>query len=217
MTNLAALNYSYEELSVPAKPVTAPLLMRLNRLGVTVAPEAHAALAATSHAPTHASAELLGASAGAIDVQGAGTSVPVTVHLDATVEKRVTQSLAAASLSAPPDRVYLKLENVRGTLDSTVLGVYVNLPAGADTADQLRAHHVGDVALFGLRRASARNGAHGGSGLTFVLDITPSLDQQYLAGKLSNSSLEVSLLPDRKLPEKSTIEVGRVSVYRQPN
>ncbi|WP_321839529.1 tyrosinase family protein [Paraburkholderia bannensis] len=217
MTSLAALNYSYQDLSVPAKPTTAPLLMRLKRLGVAVAPDAHAAAVVTSRAPTHASAELLGASAGAIDVQGAGTAVPVTVQLDAVVEKRVTQSLAAASLAAPPDRVYLKLENVRGTLDSTVLCVYVNLPAGADTPDQLRAHHVGDVALFGLRRASARNGAHGGSGLTFVLDITPSLDQQYLAGTLSNSSLDVSLLPARKLPAQSTIEVGRVSVYRQPN
>ena len=111
--------------------------------------------------------------------------------------------------------MYLKLENVTGQLDSTVLGVYINLPAGAGPADR-RAQHVGDVGLFGLRRASAKDGAHGGAGLSFVLDVTGFIDQLYLQHRLAEGTVQVSLVPRRALPGAAAIDVGRVSLYRQP-
>ncbi|GAB2920164.1 tyrosinase family protein [Paraburkholderia jirisanensis] len=213
VNSLSQLNYSYQDASAPAK-ATPLLALRLQKLGALQPTEA----AAISLAPkaTQAPAELLGASADAVEVAGAGTA-PVKVRMDADVQRRVTSSLKQASRAALPDHVYLKLENVRGTLDSTVLGVYVDLPPGPCTTDVLRAHHAGDVGLFGLRLASATHGAHGGAGLTYVLDISHLVDQLYLDDKLSGGNIDVTLRPRRQLPAQGKIEVGRVSVYRQPN
>ncbi|OJA46543.1 tyrosinase [Burkholderia ubonensis] len=215
VTNLATLNYTYEDLAVASHPAAAPLLLRLQRLGVAGLPAA-AAHRAPSPRATQAPAELLGASTGAVEISGAGSG-PVSVRLDADVQKRVVTSLVQASLAAPPDRVYLKLENVRGALDATVLGVYVNLPAGARTPAILRAHHAGAIALFGLRRASTADGAHGGDGLTYVLDISHLLDELYREDQLPSANITVTLLARRALPDEEKIEVGRVSVYRQPD
>lgn len=213
MTSLSNLNYTYEDVSAPAKPAVAPLARRLQTLGV--APAA-AASNAPSPQPTQAPAELLGASTGAIQLSAA-SAPPVSVRLDPGVQKLVTQSLKTASNATPPDHVYLKLENVRGALDSTVLGVYINLPSETAAADVLREHHAGDIGLFGLRRASAKHGAHGGDGLTFVLDISHLIDRLYVDKELSSGSIQVSLRPRRGLPGQCTIDVGRLSVYRQPN
>ncbi|RQR50944.1 tyrosinase family protein [Burkholderia sp. Bp9126] len=215
VTSLATLNYTYQDLATAGQPATAPLLLRLHRLGVAGLPAATAHRAPSPKA-TQAPAELLGASTGAVQISGAGTG-PISVRLDADVQKRVMTSLAQASFTAPPDHVYLKLENVRGALDATVLGVYVNLPAGARTPAILRAHQAGAVALFGLRRASTADGAHGGDGLTYVLDISRLLDQLYREDQLPSANITVTLLARSALPEQETIEVGRVSVYRQPD
>ncbi|MBN3815973.1 tyrosinase family protein [Paraburkholderia sp. Se-20369] len=215
VTSLANLDYTYQDLVAVDLPVAAPLLLRLQNLGVTGLPAATAHHAPSPQA-TQTPAELLGAATDAVQISGAGSG-PISLRLDADVQQRVIKSLAAASLSAPPDHVYLKLENVRGTLDTTVLGVYVNLPADGGSPAVRRAHHAGAISLFGLRRASEADGAHGGDGLSFVLDITRLLDQQYLDGQLPSENLTVTLLARRALPEQDTIEVGRVSVYRQPD
>ena len=214
VTSLANLDYTYEDLAVAGQVAGAPLVLRLQRLGVAglAAATAHQA---PSPKATQTPAELLGAASGAVQISGAGSG-SISVRLDADVQQRVIRSLEGASLAAPPDRVYLKLENVRGTLDATVLGVYVNLPADHGSPAVLHAHQAGAIALFGLRRASEADGEHGGDGLTYVLDITRLLDQQYLDGELPSENLTVTLLARRALPEQATIEIGRVSVYRQP-
>ena len=99
-------------------------------------------------------AELVGANEGPVQLKSSGARA--TVKLNAKVQKKVTRSLAAASEASLPDRAYLQLENVRGNIDANKLDVSVNQ------------QHVGTVALFGLRRASLKDGAHGGEGLTFV-------------------------------------------------
>ncbi|MBN3778180.1 tyrosinase family protein [Burkholderia sp. Ac-20345] len=214
MTSLANLDYTYEDLAVAGQVAGAPLVLRLQKLGVAGLPAATAHQAPSPKA-TQTPAELLGAASGAVQISGAGSG-SISVRLDADVQQRVIESLADASLAAPPDRVYLKLENVRGTLDATVLGVYVNLPADHASPAVRRAHQAGAIALFGLRRASDVDGGHGGDGLTYVLDITRLLDQQYLEGQLPSANLTVTLLARHALSEQATIEIGRVSVYRQP-
>ncbi|HEX6705267.1 MAG TPA: tyrosinase family protein [Albitalea sp.] len=213
MNSTSTLNYTYQEVPALDKPASTALAMRLMNLGVDRARAA--AAPARSPARPRAPAELLGASAGAVQVSGAGTG-PIGVRLDAGVQKLVSQSLRDAAPSNLPDQVYLKLENVRGTLDATVLGVYVDLPEGASLTQRGR-QHAGDVGLFGLRRASAKDGAHGGAGLTFVLDVSEWIDKLHLESKLAAGSVHISLLPRRELPGQSKIEVGRISLYRQPN
>jgi tyrosinase len=115
----------------------------------------------------------------------------------------VSASLAAASDASLPDRVYLRLENVRGDIDATKLYVSVNQ------------QQIGHVALFGLRRASSTDGPHGGGGLTFVLDITNVIDNLFLNNALDAESLDVRIEPNHEVPDDEELTVGRVSIYRQ--
>ncbi len=118
------------------------------------------------------------------------------------------------SETAPPDRVFLHLENVRGTHDASVLSVYINLREGAKPSEhpELLARSVG---LFGLRRASLKEGKHAGQGLNFVLEITKIIDALHLKKSLDVDALSVRIVPHRAVPEKAEITVGRVGIYRQ--
>jgi tyrosinase len=119
-----------------------------------------------------------------------------------------------ASETAPPDRVFLNLENVRGTHDATALSVYINLPEGAKPSDhpELLA---GSVGLFGLRGASLKDDKHAGQGLNFVLDITKIIDALHLKNALDVDSVKVRIVPHHMIPDQAQITVGRVSIYRQ--
>ena len=213
MNSLAALDYTYQDLHLPTQPALNATTQRLKNLGVPLSPGVN--LRASPVGKVQAPADLLGASAPHVQISGAGTG-PVNVRMDHALKNLVTASLSDASHDTPPDRVYLKLENVRGVLDSTVLGVFINLPTDA-SADERQDYFVGSVGLFGIRAASAVNGAHSGAGLTFVLDISAVVDQLHLQNKLSADNLRVSLLPRQNLPHQTTIEVGRLSLYRQAN
>ena len=152
--------------------------------------------------------ELVGASQAPLHIANEGTQA--AIKLDTLVRRKTVRGLAAAAEGGLPDKTFLKLENVRGAFDASVLRVYVNSPKN-DTPQYL----VGNVALFGMRRASAKDGQHGGEGLTFVLDVTPFIDQLHLGKALDVDSLRVNVVPDRPLPDKTEITVGRISLYRQ--
>jgi tyrosinase len=208
MNSLSQLNYTYD--SLPKLPAGAPrLAQRLTRLGAAAA-AARVAQGATVNPSNNA--ELVGASQGALPIRGSGARA--TVKLDANVRQKVSASLAMASETAAPDRVYLNLEDVRGTEDASVLSVYINLPEGAKPSDhpELLA---GSVGLFGLSDASFEDGKHGGGGLSFVLDITNIIDALHLSNALDVDSLNVTIVPHRAVPEQAQITVGRISIYRQ--
>lgn len=210
--HLASLNYAYDDAAVPQKAVVNLLAQRLVTLGALGTASDMGAL--QGKALQTKPAELLGANTGPVQISNSGhTAVEVALH--PVVQKNVVQSLKLASTIALPDELYLKLENVRGTQDATVLRVYVDLPPQADQTKQ-RAQFVGSVGLFGLRRASTKDGAHGGAGLTFILDISRFVDTLFVENKLSADSIQVSVESSSGLPQSNHIEVGRVSIYRQP-
>lgn len=161
---------------------------------------------------TNSKTELMGASGAAIPIKGDG--VTTTVRLDSNVRRKVSRSLTEASAAAPPDRVYLSLENVRGTRDGTALSVYVNLPEGANPSDHPD-HLAGAVGLFGLRTATLADREHAGGGLNFTLDITKIVDTLHLQNALDADSLQVKIVPYQRLPDQAEITVGRVGVYRE--
>lgn len=210
VANLNDLQYSYQELgAVPAGPNL--VAARLARLGGPAAPQqlqGGRAKLTVSRQP-----ELLGASTRPIVVEGAGAR-PVSVALDAGVRRQVARSVALATSGALPDRTYLKLDDVRGPFDAAVLDVHVNLSDPA-RADERRATFAGQVALFGLRRASVPDGHHGGAGLSFVLDITHLIDDMVTSKTFDVGSLQVSLLPRRALPAGVKVTVGRIGLYRE--
>jgi tyrosinase len=210
MNSLSQLDYTYDSLLAPVRASAAAALAdRLTRLGSTATA---AKVRQGVHVATPKRIELVGANQAPLPVTGAGASTSVT--LDAGVRRKMSASLAAATESAPPDRVFLNLENVRGTHDASVLSVYINLPPGARPAEhpELLA---GSIGLFGLRRASLTEGAHAGRGLNFVLDITQIVDVLHLGNALDVDTLRVTIVPHRQIPDQAEITVGRISIYRQ--
>jgi tyrosinase len=210
--SLGKLSYTYDSLAavvapvVPARPV---LEQRLARLGATAATIQKATTATQGTV-----VELVGASPRGVPVEGVGAVA--TIRLNPDVRRKVSASLALARETAAPDRVFLNLENVRGTQDSSVLSVYINLPEGAapeDHPDLL----AGSVGLFGLHSASFKDGKHGGEGLNFVLDITKIVDTLHVQNALDVDSLQVRIVPNRLVPSRAKITVGRISIYRQGN
>lgn len=216
VSNLLTLDYTYDILVNPilaatsglpdpkAQPVA--LAARMNRLGAPALDAARPQVVAAARA-----SELLGASDNNLPLKGDLSRT--TVKLDSKVQKKLSNSLSLASFSAQPDRVFLKLEGITGTRGATILGVYVNLPEGANPADhpELKA---GSIGLFGMQQASKKDGKHGGGGLAFSVEITSIVDDLHLGKALDTSSLDVSLVPYRPLTEGADITVGRVSVYR---
>jgi tyrosinase len=210
MSSLSPLNYSYDSLPKPASaPAAAQLAQRLTQLGATAA-ATKVKEGATVTAGKNM--ELVGANQEALPIKGSGARTSIT--FDTGVRRKLSASLAEASETAAPDRVFLHLENVRGTRDATVLSVYIDLPEGAKPSGHPELF-AGSVALFGLRSASLQDGKHAGQGLNFILDITKIIDALHVRNALDVDSLNVRIVPHRAIPDQAPITVGRISIYRQ--
>jgi tyrosinase len=157
-------------------------------------------------------AELLGVNANELEIKGAGAHT--VVRLNADVHRNLAATSANTSGDTVRNRVYLILENIRGTHDATVLNVYVNLPEAASPGDH-RKLLAGSVALYGLRRASVQPREDGGLGLTSVLDITRMLIEPPAARSTPANEIRVSIVPARQLPDAAGIVVGQVSIFRE--
>jgi tyrosinase len=202
MVDVNALGYTYDDVSGALGP-TPMMAARIERLR----PGSSGGSANVARATK---TELVGASPQAIALAGAEAST--RVELDGAVRARVAATLAAASTAAPPDRVFLNLENVTGTQDSVAFHVYVGVPAGSEPTPDRQA---GSIALFGVSQASDPDGEHGGQGLNFVLEITDIIDGLHLGGGLTADDLEVRLVPLRPVPDAARVRIGRISVVRQ--
>ena len=197
--SLSKVDYTYDDLTpttTPQAPNT--LSQRLVKLGV--APEV-ANTAQGERMDSSGDVELLGANNGPLRIGSSGAHAHVM--LDSGVQGRVSASLAAASGTNVPDHVYLQLENIRGNRDAFILDVSVNQQP------------VGSVAMFGLRRASMRDGEHGGGGLTHILDITDVIDNLFINKALDVDALDVRITPNNAVPEGEEITIGRISIYRE--
>jgi tyrosinase len=155
-------------------------------------------------------AELLGANSGELEIKGSGAST--VVRLTTEGQRRLSDLLGGPSVAEFSGGVYLGLENIRGTFDAAVLNTYINLPENARAADHrnLLAESVG---LYGLRMASIRQGENTGQGLTFILETTRILMELLASKSLNAEEIRVSILPDRPLPDSTTIVIGRVSLF----
>jgi tyrosinase len=209
MADLSKLGYDYDDVTPPA--TTLRLSMRLQLLSARP-PASPPSAGGPPPMATPRNVELLGANTEGVRLVGA--EARTTVALDNAVKRKLTASLAAATEAAPPDRVFLNLENVRGLNDAAVVNIYINVPGGEDPArhPEFRA---GSIALFGVRKATLAGDEHAGNGLTFVLEITPIIDRLHLAGALDAGRLDVRLVPRNPVSEAAQISIGRISVFRQ--
>jgi tyrosinase len=97
---------------------------------------------------------------------------------------------------AAPQRVVLTVDNVDAERNpGTVYGIYVNLPDDASD-DELRAHHAGNISLFGIERMHQPRGddhAHGGMRVT--VDITDLVTRLSARGIWKGDDVDVTLRP----------------------
>jgi tyrosinase len=152
--------------------------------------------------------EMVGASENRVSLAAEPTEVEVAV------ETPSGPALMEGKEGAQPRKVYLKVENVRGTeLVAPKYLVYVNLPSGADPAEY-EGRRAGQVSMFGVREASETNEEHSGSGLTFSFDITGVVQRLQEAGEWDPQRLRVTFAPARVGAEQGgNVSAGRVSLY----
>lgn len=210
-TRALNLGYSYEDDTTPT-----PSSRRSRRLEGLGVPPLAAVQAMESVSMEHP-AEIMGANDGKLNLSAG--AVATKVRLDKPTKARLVESLNAA-LSAPapkePDRVFLKLENIRGFNDAALFSVYVGLPPEADPASHPE-NLAGTVSMFGVSKASRdATGSEGGNGLTQVFDISSIVDSLHLHGGLQDlESLDVRFVPYRPVRPESRISVGSVKMLRQ--
>ncbi|MCC5936057.1 MAG: tyrosinase family protein [Lunatimonas sp.] len=196
VNSLSSLDYEYDDLFSGISTVTVnALTKRMNILGVQ---PTDASTDTTMELITNS--ELVGANDKTLTLDGAG--LQTTIRFDSGAWKKVSKSFLNASETTMPDQIYLQIENVKGNVDANILTVSVN--------HQLAGH----ISLFGLRKASKQDG-HDGSGLSFILPITPIIDSLHLENSLNLEALDVKILPSNPIGEKQKITVGRISVYRE--
>ena len=170
------LDYVYEDVSDPLGGRTR-VADRFAMLGRPApAPAMGMAMGAAMARPPQA--ELLGANAQAVRLEG--KSVNTQVALDPQATRKLSASFAPrgmgmAGAATEPDRVFLNLENIRGGNDGVIFDIYVGLPPGAKPEDHPE-NRAGAVALFGVAKASRDDGGHGGNGLVKVVEITKVID-----------------------------------------
>jgi tyrosinase len=168
--------------------------------------------------------EIVGASDRPVQLTGDAVTVPVRI------DRRAAQALRAdparARLPEPEHRAYVDVEDIDAARDpGVVYGVYVNLP-GDPTDDDLAAHHVGNVSLFGVERARNPRGDEPGHGLRLSMEITDVLDRMAAQGTWSDGEqVEVTFRPitlqrrDAAVAPAAAnhpdlpVTVGRVSVH----
>ncbi|HET9646263.1 MAG TPA: hypothetical protein VFP68_23565 [Burkholderiaceae bacterium] len=165
--------------------------------------------------PQGAPAELLGAS----EVQGLALgSQPVTATLKVSsapaqrVSSSLTRSRATSQTHEEPDRVFLRLENIRGDNGSALFDVYLAQESGQQPTSQA---HVGVISLFGLEQASDPGGPHGGQGLTKAIEITDFVDALHLTSETFPDTLQVRIVPRSDVRHEDRITVGQISLYRR--
>ena len=155
-------------------------------------------------------AELLGASSQALEIRASGADT--IVKLNPNGQRKLLEGLANVSAETSLLRVYLMLENIRGSQDATVLSAYVNLPEGARPGDH-RDLLAGSVGLYGLSRASSADDGNRGAGLAFILEITRIIIDLVATKSFDADEIRVSIVPNRQLPDSTDIVIGRIVIF----
>jgi tyrosinase len=150
-------------------------------------------------------AELAGASQAAIPLGTGRSSARVAIAPEA-------RSVLASVGDTEAKRVFLNIENITGRGPPGTYKVYVNVPDGEDPESH-QDHFVGTLPLFGIGEQSEDDAAHGGSGLTLVLEITGLVNRLQGEGTWNEFDLDVDFVPLRPVPEGADVKIGRLSVY----
>ena len=123
-------------------------------------------------------------------------------------------------------RVLVNVENIEVERDPGIAyAVYLNLPAGADTASAER-HYIGNISFFGIQKMSDPDQPHGdAAGFRHGFDVTDVVSTLKDLNLWDPSSLTVTFEPIAPLPppgdvsaeepseELPPVRIGRVSLF----
>jgi hypothetical protein len=121
-----------------------------------------------------------------------------------------TANSVSAQTPGEPDRLFLKLRNIRGNQGACVFDVSVSVPGAAHPPVR-----VGSLALFGIEKASDPNSDDGGSGLTRTIEITEATDR-YLPELKKAGRIVVTISPRGKMGPGDKISIQTMGLYRLP-
>ena len=113
------------------------------------------------------------------------------------------------------DRICLLLANVKGSNDATALSVFATLQPPADASSNTESF-VESFSLYGLRRASIQVGNDdGGSGLSFIADITKVVVKQLPTNPVKSIQVHIDIVPEPPLPDSVRIMIGYMGIFIQ--
>lgn len=161
--------------------------------------------------PERQTLELLGSNSEVVTVGAGGARTEVALE---TGSARVAvTNMGASTPGEQTVRLYLQFEAMKGTAPTSVLEVYLNVPADASPRDhpELRA---GTLYLFGIERASRPRNGHAGNGLGFALDITDISVRLRSDNALDPSGMSVTLLPAADSASEP-VTIGKISVVKR--
>ena len=200
-------------------PTAAPLRYRYSDMPVPAAQPVDAGVGTKVAAPEQAGevlmapAEMVGATESPVPLTNAATVADINVSEPTGPGRRAKGRQAAAE---QPTRVFLKLENVKGSrLPADLYRVLVNAPEDADPSN-LEARRAGYLSTFGIPEASRSDDEHAGSGLTYSYEITDVVRRLAAAGEWDGEHVQVTFTPEGESggePAEGDLEVGRISVY----
>ncbi len=142
---------------------------------------------------------------GSVCVEAAGAEF--TLQVQGSLASKVLAKLAVMDETL---RVYLVLEQIRGSFDAGVLRLFLKLAAANDAEKEL---FLGSIGLYGLRHASLPKEEGGSDGMQSYLDITTQFAQLSNAALVPDALLHLSVRSHQSLPEGVTIVIERIRLY----
>jgi tyrosinase len=209
----AALGYDYDDMSDPLGGATRRS-MRLEALAPRLQQRAAGdQLEGVVVMKKRPAAEVLGSNDKAIALgpKPVKSRIKFSPQPLKAVNQSFTESTMRADTPGEPDRVFLKLENIRGKDGSGIFDVVLHKPDAPAGSAGVKA---GSISLFGIEKASQPAGAHAGNGLTKTLEITEAVDAMKLDAEQAKN-IDVEIVPRSDVREEDQIKVGQVSVHRQ--
>jgi hypothetical protein len=148
--------------------------------------------------------EMVGATSAPFYIGAGTTEISLAIH--------PPTGPARLSAGSKPREIILRIENVTGDKTAPGFSVYLNVPQGDEPVrhPELSA---GSLGLFGLTGASHPDSQHGGSGMSFRLDVTEVVGHLIATKNWDPKNLRISFIPgywDAPVPK---VRVGRVSLY----
>ena len=136
-----------------------------------------------------------------LEIKGAGADADIPLTREGA--DRLAK-LYADTLIGRTGRIYMALENIRGTRDAAILKIYLH----STEPEAWQAEHLGDsISMFGLRRASS------GDGLTSISDITTILNNLSAASATPLHQIHVHIQPEHALLETEGIVIGSIRLF----